>query len=128
MLRRFALAAARHTANVRAHPSRRREIRHVKISKRGPFKGKTVEFASSERIEEFQRIADDFMLEIFDFVPGEYLITDESSLRDFTHMGTSDTSSIWSLINKIYAIERSDAASEKLVDIFAAIQARRSVQ
>ena len=95
---------------------------------RGPFKGKSVEFASTDRIEEFRRIADDFMLEIFDFMPGEYLISDESSLRDFTNMGTSDTTSIWDLITKLYAIERSDVPSERLVDIFAQIMARRSVQ
>lgn len=45
------------------------------------------------------------MLEIFDFLPGEYLITDESSLRDFTDLGSSDTTGIWNRITKIYAIE-----------------------
>ena len=68
------------------------------------------------------------MLEIFDFLPGEYLITDESSLPDFTEMGSADTSPIWSLITERFAIERTDVASERLVDIFAEIQARKSVQ
>jgi hypothetical protein len=62
---------------------------------------KKIEFASSDRIEEFRRVADDFMLEIFDFVPGEYLITDESSLRDFTEFGSSETAPIWSRITKV---------------------------
>jgi hypothetical protein len=92
------------------------------------MKDKKIEFASSERIEQFRRIADDFMLEIFDFVPGEYLITDESSLRDFTEFGSSDTAPIWSRITKVYAIERTDVPSEKLVDLFAQIEARRSLQ
>jgi hypothetical protein len=92
------------------------------------MKDKKIEFASSDRIEQFRRIADDFMLEIFDFVPGEYLITDESSLRDFTEFGSSDTARIWSRITKVYAIERTDVPSEKLVDLFAQIEARRNLQ
>jgi hypothetical protein len=92
------------------------------------MKDKKIEFASSDRIEQFRRIADDFMLEIFDFVPGEYLITDESSLRDFTAFGSSDTAPIWSRITKVYAIERTDVPSEKLVDLFAQIEARRNLQ
>lgn len=92
------------------------------------MKGKTIAFASSERIESFRRIADDFVLEIFDFMPGQCLITDESSLRDFTDMGTSDTSLLWDLIKMTYAIHRVDVPSEKLVDIFAEIKARESIQ
>jgi hypothetical protein len=92
------------------------------------MKDKKIEFAASDRVEQFRRIADDFMLEIFDFVPGEYLITDESSLRDFTEFGSSDTAPIWSRITKVYAIERTDVPSEKLVDLFAQIEARRSLQ
>jgi len=92
------------------------------------MKDKKIEFASSDRIEQFRRIADDFMLEIFDLVPGEYLITDESSLRDFTEFGSSDTAPIWSRITKVYAIERTDVPSERLVDLFAQIEARRNLQ
>jgi hypothetical protein len=97
-------------------------------SKRGPFKGKTIKFASADRIEEFRGVADEFMLEIFNFLPGEYLITDESSLPDFTELGSSDTSPIWSRITERYAIERTDVPSERLVDIFAEIQARKNLQ
>jgi len=96
--------------------------------KRGPLKGKTITYASTDRIEEFRRVADDFMLEIFDLLPGDYLITDESSLRDFNDFGSSETSSIWSRIAKLYAIGRADVPSERLVDIFAEIQARRNLQ
>jgi hypothetical protein len=92
------------------------------------MKGKKIEFASSERIEEFRRIADDFMLEVFDFLPGEYLITDESSLRDFTEFGSSDTSPIWSRVTKIYSIEPTDVPSERFVDLFAEIAARKNLQ
>ncbi|HKB83084.1 MAG TPA: hypothetical protein VKD04_07750 [Burkholderiales bacterium] len=95
---------------------------------RGPLKGKTISYASSERMEDFRRIADDFMLEIFDFLPGDYLITDESSLGDFTELGSSETSPIWSRIDKLYAIGPADVPSERLVDIFAEIKARRNQQ
>ncbi|MGQ0654878.1 MAG: hypothetical protein ACT4P4_21865 [Betaproteobacteria bacterium] len=56
------------------------------------------------------------------------LLTDESNLRDFTDYGSADTSPIWSRIAEIYMVNKSDAPSEKLVDIFAAIQRRRHFQ
>jgi hypothetical protein len=96
--------------------------------KRGPLKGKTIPYPSSDRIQKFRRVASDFMLEIFDFLPGDYLITDESSLLDFTEFGSSGTSPIWSRVTKLYAIGRADVPSERLVDIFAKIQARRILQ
>ena len=96
--------------------------------KRGPLKGKTISYASTDRIEELRRVADDFMLEIFDLLPGEYLITDESSLRDFTEFGISEASPVWSDITKFYAIGRADIPSERLVDIFAEIEARKNLQ
>lgn len=96
--------------------------------KRGAFRGKKVTYASTDRLEDFGRLADNFMMEIFDFLPGDYLITDESSLRDFTGFASSDTASIWRRITEIYAIGKVDAPSEKLIDIFEAIRSRRNVQ
>lgn len=75
-----------------------------------------------------RRIADEFMMEIFDFLPGEYLITDESSIPDFTEFGSSDTSEIWGRINDVYSIEKSDVPSEILVEIFSEILVRKNVQ
>ena len=96
--------------------------------KRGRFRGKKVSYASTDRIEDFRRLADDFMMELFDLHQGDYLITDESSLRDFTEFGSSDTSALWLRISEMYAIAKSDVSSERLVDIFAEIQRRRNVQ
>lgn len=45
--------------------------------------GKRVEFASTEGIQQMRPIADEFMRSIFGLEPGDYLITDESSLSDF---------------------------------------------
>ena len=55
-----------------------------KIIPSGPFKGKRIELAPTTGIDMFLESAEDFMRRIFGFEPGEYLITDESSLFDFT--------------------------------------------
>jgi len=91
------------------------------IISKGRFKGKKVVFASTERMEEFRHIRDEFMEKIFDLAPGEYLVSDESDLRDFADMGSPDTSEIWARIGKAYGLERTDVESERLVTIFAAI-------
>jgi hypothetical protein len=96
--------------------------------KRGPLKGKKVTYASTDRVAEYSKIAGEFMSEVFDFLPGDCLIADVSSLRDFTDFGSSDTSPIWSRITEIYSIERADIPSEGLADIFAEIQSRRNIQ
>ena len=95
---------------------------------RGRFAGKKITYASTERIEEFRQLASDFMGQVFDFLPGEYLISDESDLHDFTDMGSSDTSEIWKRITEIYGISVADVESERLVYIFAEITRRRNLQ
>lgn len=95
---------------------------------RGRFAGKKITFASTERIEEFRQLASHFMGEIFDYLPGEYLISDESDLVDFTEMGTSDTSEIWKRITEVYGVSLADVGSERLVNIFAEITQRRNLQ
>lgn len=96
--------------------------------KRGRLKGKKITYAATDRVDDYRQLASDFMTEVFDFLPGDYLITDESTLSDFTEFGASDTSQIWSRITEAYVVDKSDAPSEKLVDIFAAIQRRRGIQ
>ena len=55
-----------------------------KIIPSGPFKGKRIEFAPTTGIDMFPDVVADFMKQIFDFEPGDYLMSDESSLYDFT--------------------------------------------
>ena len=86
-----------------------------KVITRGRFKGKKITFASTQRIEEFARLAGDFMGQVFDFEPGEYLISDESDVLDFTAMGSSDTSEIWRRITEIYGVSLADVGSGRLV-------------
>ena len=95
---------------------------------RGRFKGKKITFASTERIEEFTQLASDFMEKIFDFLPGEYLISDESELFDFVEMGTTDTSEIWKRITETYNVSMGDVGSEKFVNIFKEIARPRNLQ
>jgi hypothetical protein len=96
--------------------------------KHGPHVGKEIEFASTSRTEETQKIADEFMFEIFDYEAGEYLISDESILSDFTDFFTKETTQIWRRIEDQYGINAEDVASEKLIDIFIEIQGRRNPQ
>ena len=95
---------------------------------RGRFAGKKITFASMERIEAFGQLAGDFMGQVFDFLPGEYLISDESDLLDFTQMGSSDTSEIWTRITEVYGVSLPDVESERLVNIFTEIARRRNLQ
>ena len=94
--------------------------------KRGTFKGQ-VTCASTDRVQEYCRVADDFMMEVFDFLPGDYLITDESRLRDFTDFASSGTLLIWCRITEIYKVSRADVSSERLADIFSEIEKRKSI-
>ena len=96
--------------------------------RRGRFKGKKITFASSSRIDELREVADEFMFEIFEFGAGEYLITDESSLLDFTEMGSSDVSPIWRRIEDHYGIRAKDVSSDRLIYIFSKIDGRRNPQ
>jgi hypothetical protein len=95
---------------------------------RGRFAGKKITFASTERIEDFGQLASDFMGQVFDFLPGEYLISDESDLLDFTDMDSSDTSEIWKRITEVYGVSLVDVESERLVNIFTEITRRRNLQ
>ena len=99
-----------------------------KVISKGPFKGKKITFASTDRIEEFRQIANEFMEEIFDLLPGDYAISDESDLRDFTEMGSPDTTHVWERIRAVYGLEFSDVESGRLVNIFAEIARRRNPQ
>ena len=91
------------------------------------LKGERITCASTERIEEFAQLSNEFMEQVFDLEPGEYLICDESDLRDFTDFGSSDTAEIWKRITEAYGVSLADAGSERFVNIFAAITQRGNV-
>jgi hypothetical protein len=89
-----------------------------KIIPSGPFQGKSIELAPTTGIEMFLDIAEDFLRRIFGFEPGEYLITDESSLWDFTGVDEMDLSNIQKKIQDIYHLDVADVASGNLLTIF----------
>ena len=99
-----------------------------RVFRRGQFSGKKITFAATDQIESFTQLASEFMEIIFDLEPGDYLITDESTLLDFTDFDSSDTSEFWTQITEHYGIGLQDVGSEYLVRIFGAIVRRRNVQ
>ena len=99
-----------------------------KVITRGRFKGKKITYSATDRINEFTHLSSEFMDQVFDLEPGEYLITDESDLLDFIDMAASDASEIWNRITEIYGVSLADVRCGRFVDIFAAITLRRNVQ
>ena len=99
-----------------------------KVLASGAFAGKTVTLSSTDQVDAYSESADHFMSEIFDLDPGEYLITDESHVLDFTPMDESDTREIWRRVEAAYGVVQSDVSSGRLVKIFEAIKNRRRVQ
>lgn len=92
-----------------------------KIIPRGPFKGKRIEFAPTEELDMFRTLADEFMEEIFCMESGSYLITDESSLRDFQGVEDLELPDIHGKIQEVYGVDVSDIVSGNLVEIFVRI-------
>jgi hypothetical protein len=97
----------------------------AKIIQSGPFKGKRIEFAPTTGVDTFREVAEDFMRRIFDFEPGDYLISDESSLFDFTGVEEMELKDIQQKIREIYDVDVSDLISSNLLEIFARLHYRR---
>lgn len=97
-----------------------------KIIQSGPFKGKKIELAPTVGISLFQAIAEEFMSRIFSFEPGEYLITDESSLADFIGVGDMELADIQQKIRRVYGLDVSDLRAGNLFEIFIRIHERQS--
>ena len=96
-----------------------------RIISSGPLKGKKIEFAPTTRIDRFFEISEEFMKKIFDFGPGEYLISDESSLHDFTGLDEMELSDIQKKIQDVYDIDVSDIESGNLLEIFTRIHHKK---
>ena len=98
------------------------------VLSKGPFKGKRVEFASTTGIESLENIADDFMLNIFGFEPGEYLITDLSGLHDFVGVDEMEFVDILARIRDVYRLDVADLQSGNLLEIFKRLQEPRPTE
>jgi hypothetical protein len=81
--------------------------------------------APSNEIEKYSDVAAEFLRAVFEMEPGDYAISDESTLRDFTFLAMSDTAPAWAKIEELYGLGRIDIGSEYLLHIFAAIERGR---
>jgi hypothetical protein len=88
---------------------------------------KRIVLAGSDEIDRYSDIAARFMRDLFELEPSDYLITDDSTLRDFTFLGISDTTPTWVRIEELYGLSRLEVGSERLLHIFAAIERNRAV-
>jgi hypothetical protein len=78
------------------------------------------EYPPTTGVDRFRAVADDFMRLVFEFEPREYLITDESMLRDFVGWEDFELPDLQAKVRQIYGavIERDN---DFLVDIFRRI-------
>ena len=96
-----------------------------RIVRTGPFRGKKIELASTDGVDRLRRLAEEFMESIFEMEPGSYLITDESSLRDFEGVEDMDLLAVYEKVRSVFGVEVSDIRSGNLVEIFARIHRHR---
>jgi hypothetical protein len=87
------------------------------VARKGPFKGKRVELASMTGVRTLEEIAEDFMLRLFGFDPGQYLITDLSSLHDFAGVDDIEIGDMLARIRDAYGLDVADLPNGNLVEI-----------
>lgn len=92
-----------------------------RINSSGLFKGKKIEYASTDGVDMFLKISDDFMKKIFDFAPAEYLVNGEPSISDFTCLNECDFTDIRKKIREVYDLDISKIESGNLLEIFKRI-------
>lgn len=92
----------------------------------GPFKGKRVEAAPSDGVDMYQSIAEDFMRKVMGLEPGDFWITDESSLFDFEPFDDAESQKLHEKIRKEYSLDVSDIESGNLLEIFRRIRREQS--
>jgi hypothetical protein len=97
------------------------------VLRKGPFKGKRVELASTAGIQTFDEIAEDFMLTLFGFDPGHYLITDLSSLHDFVGVDDMEIRDMLMRIREVYGLDVADLPNGNLLEIFRRLQEHQAI-
>lgn len=100
------------------HVSAKRTRAGHPVLRKGPFKGKRVEMASTTGIQTFDEVAEDFMLTLFGFDPGQYLITDLSSLHDFVGVDAMEIGDMLTRIREAYGLDVADLPNVNLIEIF----------
>jgi hypothetical protein len=97
------------------------------VLRKGPFKGERVEFASTAGIQTFDEMAEDFMLTLFGFDPGQYLITDLSSLHDFVGVDDMEIRDMLTRIREVYGLDVADLPNGNLLEIFRRLHEHQAV-
>ena len=88
------------------------------VVRKGPFKGRRVELASTTGIQTFDEIVEDFMFTLFGFDPGQYLTTDLSSLHDFVGVDDMEIGDMLTTIREVYGLDVADLPNGSLLEIF----------
>lgn len=93
------------------------------IIRGNPYAGKKLKFSQAPtiRVASLTGLSEQFMKKIVGLDPGDYFITDESRLSDFTDFGSGDTSCLLNKIKRIFNIDVTDIPKGNLVDIFEKI-------
>ena len=81
--------------------------------------------ASTTGIQTFDEIAEDFMLTLFGFGPGQYLITDLSSLHDFVGVDDMEIGDMLTRIREAYGLDVADLPNVNLLEIFRRLHEHR---
>jgi hypothetical protein len=91
------------------------------------FKGRKIRkivFAETTKVDEHKEIAEEFMEKIFGMKPGRYLISDESSLSDFTER--KEMEDLKRRIHDVFGVDVSDIKNGYLVEVFERIDMKRT--
>lgn len=86
-----------------------------------PLNGSKVELAAQTYVSVFEAIAEEFMRNVFEMEPEDYLITDESRLSDFVCFFDRDLAPVYRKIEDVYGLAEADLPSTNLHEIFGLI-------
>lgn len=96
-----------------------------RVIQRGPFKGKKIEMARTAGVDLVPEVAEDFMREIFEMEPEDYLISDESELGDFVGVGDETLAAVQARVHRVYGVDASAVPHGNLLGIFKRIRGFR---
>lgn len=83
---------------------------------------KKITHAPTEGVDSMERVMIHFMKEIFELERGDYFITDEARLLDFTDFGSGDVRPIFDKIYEAYGVDVSSVPKGNLLDVFRIIE------
>lgn len=96
-----------------------------KIVRGNPYADKnitSITLAPTKRVASLTELSDTFMKKVLGLDPGDYLLTDESRLADFTAFGAGHLSRLLDKIKRIYPMDVSAVEKGNLSEIFKKIK------